>query len=70
MQSGMGEGRIMALPRNGYALVLDGSSGTDETALEHDLANAASMHRSPRMHETDLTDAIAGSVHWRPAKSL
>ena len=60
----------MALPTNGYALVLDGSSGTDETALEHDLANAASMHRSPRMREADETDAVQGSVHWAPVKSL
>jgi fatty-acid desaturase len=34
------------------------------------LAAAEGMHRSPRMHETDLTDAVAGSVHWQPAKSL
>ena len=54
----------------GYALVLDGPADLDEAALEHDLSHAASMHRSPRMHEAPDTDAVLGSVHWAPAKSL
>ena len=39
-------------------------------AVEAALAASQSMLRSPRMFEDDGTDAIAGTVHWKPAKSL
>ena len=39
-------------------------------AVEAALAASHSMHRSPRMFEDDGTDAVAGSVRWKPAKSL
>ena len=40
-------------------------------AIEAALSEAASTHRSPRMLEgLDGADAVTGSVHWAPAKSL
>ncbi len=45
------------------------------SAMDHDpvdaaLAASASTFRSPRMFDHDDTDAIAGTVRWKPAKSL
>ena len=40
-------------------------------AIETALSEAASTHRSPRMlEELNGADAVTGSVHWAPAKSL
>jgi fatty-acid desaturase len=37
--------------------------------IDQALAASASTYRSPRMQETDATDAVVGSVHWQPVKS-
>ena len=47
-----------------------GKGNARAEAVETALANSQSMFRSPRMFEADGTDAVRGSVHWKPAKSL
>lgn len=44
--------------------------GTRAEAVEAALANSEGMFRSPRMFEDDGTNAVAGTVHWHPKKSL
>ncbi|MEQ1673072.1 MAG: acyl-CoA desaturase, partial [Hyphomicrobium sp.] len=39
-------------------------------AVEAALVAAQGMFRSPRMFESNSTDALQGSVHWHPKKSL
>jgi fatty-acid desaturase len=43
---------------------------TEAQSVELALAAHAGMVRAPRMLERDGTDAVTGSVHWAPAKSL
>src|SRR5262245_35544903 len=38
--------------------------------VDEALRNSESTFRSPRMFDADETDAVGGSVHWKPAKSL
>lgn len=38
--------------------------------IDRALVESASMFRSPRMVDASETDAVAGDVHWSPAKSL
>lgn len=50
-------------------------SAVDGMATEPDLVEAAllssqSTLRSPRMFDAEATSAMAGTVHWQPAKSL
>ena len=39
-------------------------------AVDEALAQSQSSLRSPRMFDSDDTDAVAGKVHWAPVKSL
>jgi sn-1 stearoyl-lipid 9-desaturase len=39
-------------------------------AVEEALIGSQNMFRSPRMYEEAETSAIAGTVHWKPSKSL
>ena len=39
-------------------------------AIDEALRQSASTFRSPRMFDTERTNAVDGSVHWKPSKSL
>ena len=39
-------------------------------AVEAALVRSESTFRSPRMFDAEATDAVAGTVHWKPVKSL
>jgi fatty-acid desaturase len=45
-------------------------SDTRAAAVEAALAQSEGMFRTPRMFEAPVTDALNGSVHWCPRKSL
>jgi fatty-acid desaturase len=50
---------------------IDGDPGaTSFDAVDEALRRSESTFRSPRMVEATDTSAVAGTVHWRPAKSL
>ena len=48
----------------------DAGSDTRACAVEQALATSLSMVRSPRMYEDAATSAVAGTVRWKPAKSI
>jgi sn-1 stearoyl-lipid 9-desaturase len=49
---------------------LEATGPTEAQSVELALAAHAGMVRAPRMLERAGTDAVSGSVHWAPAKSL
>jgi fatty-acid desaturase len=55
----------LVLPRES---VLDAIDAVDP--VEQALDRSESTFRSPRMFDAETTDAVAGTVHWKPAKSL
>jgi fatty-acid desaturase len=50
--------------------LLDTSDPDVSDPVEAALVRSESTFRSPRMFDAEATDAVVGTVHWRPVKSL
>jgi hypothetical protein len=54
----------------GLAPVVDRLRARSGDVVDEALRRSECTFRSPRMHDADDTDAVGGSVHWKPVKSL